>query len=259
MAAAKHSSTSTATKQVAESELQLHLKQLVGKTFYKEFPGHGKYKGTIKKLHKETSLEGSPMFHVKYEDGETEDLTTWELVECGITVPVARASSHKKRQTSIPQVPAPYPGGDEVLRLLLPATAMCNEDASKGPGKKGGAKAAVPKSPKKAKKSPKKKKSSSSSSSSSSGSAGSTALVEAKHYHARHRPLLLDAVDYGTLVSVWMFARRFSQVLKLSRFSLQVFEDAMMFDGSSVLLEDTVMAMVRVLLESDAYHESATM
>lgn len=252
MAAAKYSSSSTATKQVAESELQLHLKQLVGKTFYKEFPGHGKYKGKIKKLHKETSLEGSPMFHVKYEDGETEDLTTWELVECGITVPVARASSHKKRQTSIPQVPAPYPGGDEVLRLLLPATSICKEDASKEPREEGGAKAAVPKSPKKAK--TRKKKSSSSSSSSSS-----TALVEPKHYHARHRPLFLDAVDYGTLVSVWMFARRFSQVLKLSRFSLQVFEDAMMFDGSSVLLEDTVMAMVRVLLESDAYHESVTM
>ena len=66
------------TKQVAENELELHLKKLVNKTFYKYFPGHGKYLGKIKKYLKERSIEGHPMFEVKYEDGDTETLTSWD-------------------------------------------------------------------------------------------------------------------------------------------------------------------------------------
>jgi hypothetical protein len=204
----KNSTKLKPTKQVAENELELHLKKLVNKTFYKYFPGHGKYLGKIKKYLKERSIEGHPMFEVKYEDGDTETLTSWELIECGITVPVARPPPTQKRQTSVPQTSSRYPGGTEVFNLLKPPTFLC------------------------------KKK-----------------IINDDDHH----PLALDARDYGTVISVWMFIRRFSETLKLSTFSLNVFEDALMFDGSSVLLEDVYISMVRVLLESDAKSESEEM
>ena len=221
------------TRQVAPRDLERSLRGLVGTKFEKDFPGHGKYRGRITKYLSTKSEDGGhPMFHVKYDDGDQEDLTTWELVECGITVPVAKPVTNVKKVASTPQTAASYPGGTQVQELLQYPAICCSSTSTSV--------ASVITTTSKARGKTKQQQ--------------QQQQQQPQHPSSQHSSLALlalDPADYGTLVSTWMFTRRFSHLLHLSPCSLRVFEDAVVYGGSSVLLEDILMAMTRVLLDND--------
>jgi predicted nucleic acid-binding Zn-ribbon protein len=220
------STVNSATRQVAQKDLERHLRALVGTIFFKDFPKHGRFRGRIIKYLTQKSTEGGhPMFHVKYDDGDNEDLTTWDLVACGVTVPVARKRNAKKNQ-SPPQTISLYPGNNELIHLLeYPeiCTVMSEDDLSEDEDEE-------------------------------EDEEEQASRMEQQELLLNH-PLALPPSEYGNVVATWMFTRRFSHALRLSPCSLRVFEDAVVFAGSSILLEDTFMAMTRVLLDEDAYFE----